>query len=160
MLSAQYGAAPRRFLACTLRNACTGRARHAHAHIREPARSSKPRNTGRGQCACLLSWGNELRSRTVPRVSLATALAEPLGETEIDRGPIHFFSPRTHQEDARFFLRVREIAISAAFLRSIKANPHTRLGIYSMILIGLIPISCLACRRSCYRLLTINKVPV
>lgn len=51
---AQYGR--RLSSACTLRNA-----RRSHTHSRAAARSSKPRNTGRGRYACLLSWGNELR---------------------------------------------------------------------------------------------------
>jgi len=56
------------------------------AHTRKQAETVNP-ETRRGQYACLLLRGNELRSHTASalRMSLTTALAEPLGETDRSR---------------------------------------------------------------------------
>lgn len=78
-----------RLLACILWNLHTTekererekkRYTECRIHSRSQAEAVNP-ETRRGRCACLLSRSNELRSRTAPRVSLAIALAEPLGET-------------------------------------------------------------------------------
>lgn len=63
---------------------------HARTHS-QAGRNSKPRNAG-PQYTCLLLRGNELRSHTASalRMSLATALAEPLGETDRSRSDSFF----------------------------------------------------------------------
>lgn len=64
---------------------------HTHTHTRKQAETVNP-ETRRGQYACLLLRGNELRSHTASalRMSLATALAEPLGETDRSRSDSFF----------------------------------------------------------------------
>lgn len=85
---------PDRVLACTLRNAYTAamlvevRCWHSRA-----GRNSKPRNARDGAGAAVFFHGATNSALAASRMSLTTALAEPLGETDREYDP--FFFPLT-----------------------------------------------------------------